>query len=1119
MHFSTLNTQALIDTGAAASFLAHRLLIRIPYNEIKELHVSDPYMQLFRTVSGEVVQPIGRYELNVRLARRHTFTHQFYVITDLDEGCILGYDFLAAHEIVISPSDRSISYKHDNELRTLVIPPLPICSISVVRPPQFELTNVPEGSRENLKNLLMTSFSLFTENIDELGTAKSVKHLIHTTQLPHVMPMRRTPERLRLVVKKQIADMLRNKIIRPSTSPYASAILLVAKKEEGQMRFCVDYRPLNSVTVKDRYPIPNIQLIIDSLHGAKFFSTLDLLSGYWQIEIEEKHKYKTAFICEYGLYEFNRMPFGLCNAPGTFQREMNNVLQDVLYDFVLVYLDDIIVFSKTEDAHIRHLRTVFDLLAKEGLKLKLSKCDFFKTKIKYLGHIITAKGFHPDTSKIVSITNYPEPQNVKQLMSFLGLVNYYRKFVRRFAEIAHNLTELTKKSSKWKWGEKERDAFQSIKKCLTSNPLLRYPDFTREFLVYADASGYGIGAVLAQVQYIPPSDTDPTAPHGEHEVVIAYTSRHLIAREQDYPISEKECLAIVQALEHFRPYLYGRTFKVFTDHQPLEALKNKRDPHGRLARWTYEMQEYNMEIIYRPGQENQNADALSRQPLPTLGAILVKPEVMQNSWIAAQNNDDYCKEIILALNERNNKATQDFHFDNAGLLVTFDGKIVVPKEKVTDVLKMNHDHMLAGHLGIAKSLARIKRQYLWPGLGNDVKSYVSNCITCAKRKAYGSNKAPLKPLPPVEKVWEQIAMDIVGPVTESSNGNKYILVLSDYASRYVMTIPMKNQKAYTIAEHLVKKVYTKFGSPQRVLTDRGTNFLSKLISSICLLFKIEQIKTTSYHPQTDGLVERFNRTLCDMLACYVNEKPESWDQYLDFVTFAYNTSQQATINNCPFYLFFKRQPVVPNDISVNSDIPVFDDDDDYEKQWYKALELSRDNLRKVQEKQKQLYDQGSKLIVYNVNDRVLLKAHANTGKFSNRWIGPFRISRKISDLNYEITRITDEAEAESKFIVHINRLKLVSAHPNEVVFAETRSKVIKRSGRPRKESTVDKAPKRKVGRPRLTRQKAVIVPKRRGRKPAYLKPQTDTLPNATTSDTNMQTYNTVNHRYNLRHRN
>ena len=240
--------------------------------------------------------------------------------------------------------------------------------------------------------------------------------------------------------------MLRNNIIRPSTSPFACPILLVAKKEKGQMRFCVDYRPLNNVTVRDRYPIPNIQLIIDSLHGAKYFSTLDLLNGYWQIEIEEKHKYKTAFICEYGLNEFNCMPFGLCNAPSTtFQRKMNTLFKDVLYEFVLVYLDDIIVFSKTMDEHIRHLRIVFDLLTQENLKLKISKCDFFKTKIKYLGHIITASGFHPDDGKTRSILNYPEPLNVKQLSSFLGLANYYRKFVREYAKIAHFLTELTKK--------------------------------------------------------------------------------------------------------------------------------------------------------------------------------------------------------------------------------------------------------------------------------------------------------------------------------------------------------------------------------------------------------------------------------------------------------------------------------------------------------------------------------------------------------------------------------------------------------------------------------------------------------------------------------------------------
>ena len=289
------------------------------------------------------------------------------------------------------------------------------------------------------------------------------------------------------------------------------------------------------------------------------------------------------------------------------------------------------MFSKTLEEHIQHLSAIFDILQNEGLKLKLSKCHFFKKKLKYLGHVITVDGFKPDEKKIKSIKDYPAPLNIKQLLAFLGLVNYYRKFLKGFADLAHYLTELTKKATQWVWGERERDAFQRIKDALTTNPLLRYPDFSREFVVYADASGYGIGAVLAQVQDLPPSELDPTQISGEHEVVIAYASRHLTERERTWNASEKECLAIVFALKQFRCYLYGRTFKIYTDHKPLESLMNKKDPHGRLARWAYEIQTYDMTVLHRPGQENQNADALSRAPLPTIGVVTqIKQEKIQN---------------------------------------------------------------------------------------------------------------------------------------------------------------------------------------------------------------------------------------------------------------------------------------------------------------------------------------------------------------------------------------------------------------------------------------------------------------------------------------------------------
>ena len=261
-------------------------------------------------------------------------------------------------------------------------------------------------------------------------------------------------------------------------------------------------------------------------------------------------------------------------------------------------------------------------------------------------------------------------------------------------------------------------------------------------------------------------------------------------------------------------------------------------------------------------------------------------------------------------------------------------KIIIPKSRITSILQMSHDHMLAGHLGVAKTIARVKRQYYWPSLIKDVTAYVTTCIVCARLKAVGSSKAPLHPMPPFQRVWEQIAMDVVGPVPESRGGNTCILVLSDYASRFAITIPMENQKAHTVAKHLVESVITKYGAPEKVLTDQGTNFLSKLIKDICTLFKIKQIRTTSYHPQTDGLVERFNRTLCDMLACYVNDQPELWDEYLPFVTLAHNTSIQMTMKESPFYLFFGGQPILPKDISIRTSLD--DNSDLYTQQWKQA---------------------------------------------------------------------------------------------------------------------------------------------------------------------------------------
>ena len=1082
--FYTVKTQALIDTGAAASFICLSLLKQLPYEKLvdKENKFNKP---VFRTVAGNVIKIKGVYEVDLQLSNKHDFKHTFYILEHLDEGCILGIDFLNDLDITISTKDRSLLYKHQKEKQKLKLPTYPLYNIRIEPEDKFNFPGIPKEYLQPIRGLLYDNSNLFADKMSELGMATAVKHTINTGDTnPINLPLRRTPESLKLVVRSHIDEMEAHNIIRESTSPYAAPVVMVPKKG-GELRFCIDYRLLNKATIKDRYPLPRIDDTIDALHGAKFFSTLDLFSGYWQIEIDEKDKFKTAFICEYGQYEFNRMPFGLTNAPGTFQRLMNKILKPVLYQSALVYLDDIIVFSKSINEHIRDLATVFKLLAANGLKLKLKKCEFFKETIDYLGHVVSPEGVAPNDKKIQSIIDYPEPRNTKELSSFLGLASYYRKFIRAFAEKAHPLTALTRKNVEWEWGDKQRDAFICIKHCLTSKPILRYPDFTRDFIIHTDASGYGIGAVLAQMQS-PPRSADPVG-SDDLEVVIAYSSKHLDDRQAKWSTTEKEAYAIIHAIEVFKPYLYGRKFTVYTDHKPLEWLMSKVEPAGRLARWALKIQEYDIVIGYRAGKVNQNADSLSRVPVPPVAVATLKTP--ENAWRNEQLKDEFCMERIEFLEDSSENEHPYFKISENGELIYKENRLVVPKNKVKEILELNHDHMLAGHLGIAKTTARIQKRYYWPEWKQCVIEHINNCMICAKRKATGGSKAPLKPLQPAERVFERIAMDIVGPVHESRNGNKYILVLSDYASRFAITIPMPNQKAPTVAAHFVNDVITKYGAPENVLTDQGTNFLSILVKNICELFKIKQIRTTSYHPQTDGLVERFNRTLCDMLACYVNEEPENWDTFLPFVTLAFNTTEQATLKQTPFYLFYGREPTLPNEYVVSRRYQMTENHNEmYRQKWQFALEFARNNLLKAQVKQKEHYDNNSKEQTFEIGDFVLLRSPPVTGKFNNRWIGPYCVINRISSLNYEI-KIKN---AKRSMIVHVNRLKKSPDGRDPEENEKTKNKQTQTDEAGAKEREKDQAaqtpplippPANQQVMERAERQTSPPAPRRRGRPP------------------------------------
>ena len=456
--------------------------------------------------------------------------------------------------------------------------------------------------KEMLFSVLLDYADVFSLHPGNIGRTGEIKHHLDTgdTQPIHQLP-RRVPQARRLEVRKMLDEMLEKDVIQPSHSPWSSPIILVRKKD-GSMRFCVDYRKVNSVTKKDAYPLPRVDDTLDTLGGTKFFSTLDLASGYWQVEVEEADRQKTAFTTPEGLFEFKVMPFGLCNAPATFQRLMDRVLNDLKWTDCLVYFDDIVVVGRTFSEHLHCLGNVLTRLRQAGLKLQPKKCNFCQQKVRFLGHVVSASGISTDPDKTEVVSNWPTPTDKREIQQFLGLVNYYRRFIKNFASLAKPLQRLTEKNVTFEWNESCQNAFDQLRACLVSAPVLAFPDYSKTFILDTDASENGIGAVLSQGQ------------DDGSECVIAYASRSLSRQEQRYCVTRRELLAVVEFVHHFRCYLLGQHFTLRTDHGSLIWIQNFREPEGQLARWIERLQEYNFTVVHRPGIRHGNADALSRMP-------------------------------------------------------------------------------------------------------------------------------------------------------------------------------------------------------------------------------------------------------------------------------------------------------------------------------------------------------------------------------------------------------------------------------------------------------------------------------------------------------------------------
>lgn len=983
----------------------------------------------------------------------------------------------------------------------------------------LKLDHLGTSERNSIESICSKYADIFYLPGDKLTTTNLCEQSINLKRNvnPVYIKPYRLPHSLKPEVDKQIKQMLADDIIEPSQSEWSSPILLVPKKSDDKnnkkWRLVIDYRKLNEVIQDDKFPLPNITEILDSLSGAIYFSHLDLSQSYYQCSLKPESRPITSFTTSTGQFQMKRLPMGLKISPSAFSRVMSVAMSGLNYINCFIYLDDCVCFGRNLESHNKNLIEIFERLRKVNLKLNPSKCQFLKTELLYLGHTISSKGIQPDQDKIKTIQNYPIPTNVDELRRFVAMCNYYRKFIKNFAELTNCLNKLCRRNVKYEWTEQCEISFNILKNALINPPILQYPDFSKEFILQTDASGTAIGAVLCN----------------NNMRAVAYASRPLNKAELNYPTIQKELLAIVWSVKYFRPYLFGRTFTIMTDHKPLIYLFGLKDPSSRLLKFRLALEEYDFKVVYVKGKENVIADALSRismtsQDLKAMNERLLAvttraqakkvkeaerknesgddrmisdiPSIDPNNWpdqpsvveilripsgsvelsliqgkelrkmkekkymdvesecFAFNKNKNilyvnldfkahYTRDVFV---EKLRKICEKLEIREICIIKKEDNALFIrslieeikSKNKYTGpricILKgikridsdeekqfiMNDYHLLptSGHAGIRRMVNNIKRKFYWPGIENDVKSYVRKCEKCQKSKHSRHIKEPLVITTTASSALEKVFLDIIGPLDRDLEDNKYILTIQCELSKFVEAYPLRNKETVSIAKNFVNNFILRFGIPKVITTDRGTEFISDTMEQVCKLLNIEKLSSTAYHHQTIGSLENAHKHLGSFLRIQCDNHPETWSQWLPFWCFTYNNTIHSSTRYAPYELVFGKSCEIPSRIS--SDIEPLYNPDNYSLELKYRLQTAnrdaRENLLKSKEKRKQKYDKKVNKIKYKPNDMLLVKNETG-GKLDTLYNGPYLVIEE-QEPNVKILR-NNKIE-----IIHKNRTKL-----------------------------------------------------------------------------------------------
>ena len=953
---------------------------------------------------------------------------------------------------------------------------------------KLDLKGIENWSIENqnsARKMIEEYQNLFALNLKELGRTSMVKHEIKLdNQTPFKERYRKIPYHQYEEVRSHLKEMLEIGAIRKSTSPWASPVVLVRKKD-GSIRFCIDLRKLNNRTIKDAQSLPRIEDSLECLAGAAIFSSLDLMSGYWQVELTEESKPLTAFtVGPLGFYECVRMPFGLTNAPATFQRLMESCLGDLHLQWCIIYLDDIIVYSKTPQEHIERLKGVFEKLSAAGLRLKPSKCEFFKTKVNYLGHVVSKDGIETDPKKISDILNWPEPKTVTDVRSFLGFTNYYRKFILRYAQKANKpLNKLIsgdnskKKRTKVEFDEECRGAFLELKEACSKTPVLAYADYSKPFKLHTDASEKGLGAVLYQEQ------DDKT-----HRV-IAFASRTLSKTERNYDAHRLEFLALKWSVtERFHEYLYGGHFEVYTDNNPLTYVLTSAKLDAAGQRWVASLANYNFKIFYKCGKLNVEADALSRIPweneqlsetepdivktllaksLVTEYPVLImknlliqkevivdtNPKLSKKDWKDKQREDPDIGPVIKLIEEGKLMGYNAVDQDTPGMRVLLKyrkslkmregllyrkvklrghmdevDQFVLPEEFKRKVVLACHDDN--GHLGMEKTLHLLQERFFWAKMGEDVRVHIRTCERCTRFKQ-PQEKAPMQPILTTYPL-ELVHMDFLTlGNSKAEDKNMNILVVTDHFTKYAQAYVTAKQTASVVAKTFWENFLVHYGWPEKILTDQGKSFENQLVKELCEIANVQKLRTSPYRPETNGQCERFNRTLISMLGTMPTHVKSKWREWISTLVHAYNCTVSSATGFSPYFLMYGRYPRLPIDIEFGVTQPNWEATSQkayaqklrHRLKW--AYETARAYNEKESKRNKVYYDKKFKCMALEEGDLVLVRIKAFTGlhKIADKWEAtPHRVLSQLPNQPVFKVQPIDCQGNENIKVLHRNML-------------------------------------------------------------------------------------------------